>query len=77
MAQVGALLSLLLALFIPCPCRRSGHGGAKRNIKVDPPAPLARTRMTEDFLAPFAEQLDPAQVSPVVAWLAHADCPVR
>ncbi len=67
---MGALLSLLLALFIPCPCRRSGHGGAKRNIKVDPPAPPGRTRMTDDILGPFAEQLDTAQVSPVMAWLA-------
>jgi len=50
--------------------------GAKRNIKVNALAPLARTRMTEDILGPFADQLDPAQVSPVMAWLAHEDCPV-
>ncbi len=50
--------------------------GAKRNIKVNAVAPIARTRMTEDLLGPFAEKLDPAQVSPVVAWLVHEDCPV-
>ncbi len=50
--------------------------GAKRNIKVNALAPLAGTRMTEDILGPFAEKLQPAQVSPVVAWLVHEDCPV-
>ena len=50
--------------------------GAKRNIKVNAVAPVARTRMTEDLLGPFAEKLDPDQVSPVVAWLAHEECPV-
>ena len=50
--------------------------GAKYNIKVNALAPVARTRMTEDLLGAFAEKLDPAQVTPVVAWLAHEDVPV-
>ena len=50
--------------------------GAKRNIKVNALAPVARTRMTEELLGPFADKLDPALVSPVVAWLVHEDCPV-
>jgi NAD(P)-dependent dehydrogenase (short-subunit alcohol dehydrogenase family) len=50
--------------------------GAKYNIKVNALAPIARTRMTEDLLGPAAEKLDPKFVSPVVAWLAHEDCPV-
>ena len=50
--------------------------GAKYNIKVNALAPIARTRMTEDLLGPFAEKLDPSLVTPVVAWLAHEDCPV-
>jgi len=50
--------------------------GAKRNIKVNAVSPIARTRMTEDLLGPFAERLDPGQISPVVAWLAHEECPV-
>jgi NAD(P)-dependent dehydrogenase (short-subunit alcohol dehydrogenase family) len=50
--------------------------GTKYNIKVNALAPVARTRMTEDILGPLAEKLDPAQVSPLVAWLVHEDCPV-
>ena len=50
--------------------------GAKYNIKVNALAPIARTRMTEDLLGPAAEKLDPKFVSPVVAFLAHEDCPV-
>jgi len=50
--------------------------GASRNIKVNALAPLARTRMTEELLGAFADKLQPSQVSPVVAWLAHEDCPV-
>ncbi len=50
--------------------------GAKRNIKVNALAPMARTRMTEELLGPFADKLDPSLVSPVVAWLVHEDCPV-
>lgn len=50
--------------------------GAKYNIKANAIAPVARTRMTETLLGPMADKLDPALVSPVVAWLAHEDCPV-
>jgi NAD(P)-dependent dehydrogenase (short-subunit alcohol dehydrogenase family) len=50
--------------------------GAKYNIKANALAPVARTRMTEDILGPLADRLDPSLVSPVVAWLAHDDCPV-
>jgi NAD(P)-dependent dehydrogenase (short-subunit alcohol dehydrogenase family) len=50
--------------------------GAKYNIKVNAIAPLARTRMTEELLGSAAERLDPALVSPVVAYLAHESVPV-
>jgi NAD(P)-dependent dehydrogenase (short-subunit alcohol dehydrogenase family) len=50
--------------------------GRKYNIKANALAPIARTRMTEDLLGAAAEKLDPKFVSPVVAWLAHEDCPV-
>ena len=30
----------------------------------------------EALMRPFLEKLDPARVAPVVAYLAHADCPV-
>jgi len=50
--------------------------GARYNIKANAIAPGARTRMTEELLGPMAAKLDPALVSPVVAWLTHEDCPV-
>ena len=50
--------------------------GARYNIKVNAVAPVARTRMTEDILGAMNEKVDPKLVSPLVAWLAHEDCPV-
>ncbi|HZA00388.1 MAG TPA: SDR family oxidoreductase [Acidimicrobiales bacterium] len=50
--------------------------GAKNNIKVNAIAPVAKTRMTEDLLGPIADQLHPELVTPVVAFLAHEECPV-
>jgi NAD(P)-dependent dehydrogenase (short-subunit alcohol dehydrogenase family) len=50
--------------------------GAKYGIKVNAIAPIARTRMTEELLGAAADKLDPALVSPVVAYLAHEDVPV-
>ncbi|HEX4979672.1 MAG TPA: SDR family oxidoreductase [Acidimicrobiales bacterium] len=50
--------------------------GAKYNIKANAIAPGARTRMTEELMGPAAEKLDPALVTPVVAYLVHEDCPV-
>jgi NAD(P)-dependent dehydrogenase (short-subunit alcohol dehydrogenase family) len=50
--------------------------GAKYNIKANAIAPLALTRMTEDLMGALADKLAPSQVSPIVAWLAHEDCPV-
>ena len=57
-------------------------------VRVNAIAPLARTRLTEDVPgvgAIFAKPEDPdefdafhpANVSPMVAWLASADCPVN
>jgi len=50
--------------------------GAKYNIKANAIAPVAKTRMTEELLGAVGDKLDPALVSPIVAWLAHEDCPV-
>jgi NAD(P)-dependent dehydrogenase (short-subunit alcohol dehydrogenase family) len=50
--------------------------GAKYNIKANAIAPVAKTRMTEDLLGAMADRLDPALVSPIVAYLAHEECPV-
>jgi len=50
--------------------------GAKHNIKANAIAPLALTRMTEALLGPLGEKLEPALISPIVAWLSHEDCDV-
>jgi NAD(P)-dependent dehydrogenase (short-subunit alcohol dehydrogenase family) len=50
--------------------------GARYNIKANAIAPLALTRMTENIMGGLGEKLDPAFVTPIVAWLAHEDCPV-
>jgi hypothetical protein len=53
-----------------------GVEGAKFNIKANAIAPLAMTRMTENILGGLKDKLDPGLVSPLVAFLAHVDCPV-
>ena len=50
--------------------------GAKYNIKANAIAPLALTRMTENLMGALGDKLDPALVTPIVAWLAHEDCDV-
>ncbi|HXH57969.1 SDR family NAD(P)-dependent oxidoreductase [Iamia sp.] len=50
--------------------------GAKSNIVANAIAPVAKTRMTEELLGAMADKLDPAFITPVVAWLAHEDVPV-
>jgi NAD(P)-dependent dehydrogenase (short-subunit alcohol dehydrogenase family) len=46
--------------------------GRKHNINAI--APVAKTRMTEELLGAFGDALDPKLVTPVVCWLASADC---
>jgi NAD(P)-dependent dehydrogenase (short-subunit alcohol dehydrogenase family) len=53
-----------------------GVEGAKFNITANAIAPLAMTRMTENILGGLKDKLDPGLVSPLVAFLAHEDCPV-
>ncbi|GAA4994900.1 SDR family NAD(P)-dependent oxidoreductase [Yinghuangia aomiensis] len=48
--------------------------GAAHGIKVNAIAPIAATRMAGPVFGALDEHLDPARVSPVVAYLAHADC---
>jgi NAD(P)-dependent dehydrogenase (short-subunit alcohol dehydrogenase family) len=59
---------------------------AELGVRVNAVSPAARTRLTEqtpglgDIVAPpedpaFFDVWDPANVSPLVAWLATADCP--
>ncbi|GIU93497.1 MAG: serine/threonine protein kinase [Acidimicrobiia bacterium] len=50
--------------------------GAKYGIRSNVIAPVARTRMTDELLGPFAEYLDPAQVVPMVVYLCSEACEV-
>ena len=50
--------------------------GERYNIKANAISPIAGTRMTGEVLGKLQDLLDPAFVSPVVAFLAHEDCPV-
>ena len=50
--------------------------GARKNIKVNILAPMARTRMTEELLGPLAEKLHPELVTPVIAYCASEECSV-
>lgn len=43
--------------------------GAKYDIKSNAIAPIAKTRMTEDLLGPFADMVAPEQVTPMVVYL--------
>lgn len=43
--------------------------GEKYNIKSNAIAPIAKTRMTEDLLGPFADMVAPEQVTPMVVYL--------
>jgi NAD(P)-dependent dehydrogenase (short-subunit alcohol dehydrogenase family) len=50
--------------------------GERKGIKANVIAPIALTRMTAELMGDLADRLEPKLVSPVVAWLAHEDCPV-
>jgi NAD(P)-dependent dehydrogenase (short-subunit alcohol dehydrogenase family) len=48
--------------------------GRKNNIKANAIAPVALTRMTEEMFGAAGEALDPALVSPLVAYLSSDAC---
>lgn len=50
--------------------------GRKYNIKANAIAPVALTRMTEEMFGAAGDALDPALVSPLVAYLASDACDV-
>lgn len=53
------------------------HEGVGHGIRVNAIAPIAATRMTQDILGELAAKVSPESVSPLVAFLAHEDCPVN
>jgi NAD(P)-dependent dehydrogenase (short-subunit alcohol dehydrogenase family) len=50
--------------------------GRKYGVKANAIAPVALTRMTEDMFGDVGEALDPALVSPLVAYLSSEECEV-
>jgi len=50
--------------------------GRKSNIKANAIAPVAATRMTEGLFEDLIDKMDPAMVSPLVAYLASEACEV-
>ena len=63
-------------------CRALADEGADHGIHVNLVASAGATRMAENmpdsaFRSWFLKQMDPALVSPVVAWLAHPDCQIN
>jgi NAD(P)-dependent dehydrogenase (short-subunit alcohol dehydrogenase family) len=56
--------------------RALAAAGKPAGIKVNTVAPMARTRMIRSAPPPDGLDRDPALVSPLVAYLCHADCPV-
>jgi NAD(P)-dependent dehydrogenase (short-subunit alcohol dehydrogenase family) len=50
--------------------------GERYNIKANAVSPIAGTRMTREIFGDLSDKLAPGLVSPVVAWLAHEECPV-
>jgi NAD(P)-dependent dehydrogenase (short-subunit alcohol dehydrogenase family) len=49
--------------------------GGRQGIRTNAVAPIAATRMSAGALDGWStERLDPSQVSPLVAWLAHEEC---
>lgn len=64
-ANYGAAKAGLIGL-----CNVLAIEGEKYQVKANAIAPIARTRMTEDLLGPFADMVDPEQVTPLVVYLA-------
>ena len=71
-ANYGAAKAGLAGLTRVLAIEGAGHG-----IRVNAIAPVASTRMTQDILGDLVAKVAPETVSPMVAFLAHEDCPVN
>jgi len=71
-ANYGAAKAGLAGLTRVLAIEGAGHG-----IRVNAIAPVAATRMTQDILGQLIAKVSPESVSPLVALLAHEDCPVN
>jgi NAD(P)-dependent dehydrogenase (short-subunit alcohol dehydrogenase family) len=71
-ANYGAAKAGLAGLTRVLAIEGAGHG-----IRVNAIAPVASTRMTHDVLGDLAAKVSPESVSPLVAFLAHEECPVN
>jgi NAD(P)-dependent dehydrogenase (short-subunit alcohol dehydrogenase family) len=71
-ANYGAAKAGLAGLTRVLAIEGAGHG-----IRVNAIAPVAATRMTQDILGELVAKVSPESVSPLVAFLAHEDCPVN
>jgi len=72
-ANYGAAKAGLAGLTRVLAIEGAGHG-----IRVNAIAPVAATRMTQDILGDdLVAKVAPEFVSPLVAFLAHEDCPVN
>lgn len=71
-ANYGAAKAGLAGLTRVLAIEGAGHG-----IRVNAIAPVASTRMTQDILGDLVAKVAPETVSPLVAFLAHEDCPVN
>jgi NAD(P)-dependent dehydrogenase (short-subunit alcohol dehydrogenase family) len=67
-AAKGAVIGLTRSLAV---------AGAASGIKVNAIAPAAMTRMAGRSSPELEQQMDPARVAPMAAYLAHEDCPVN
>jgi NAD(P)-dependent dehydrogenase (short-subunit alcohol dehydrogenase family) len=75
-ANYGAAKAAIAALTLVCAAEMERIG-----VRVNAIAPVARTRLTEDVPGMIGEMMkapefDPRHVSPLVAYLASADCPL-
>jgi len=71
-ANYGAAKAGLAGLTRVLAIEGAGHG-----IRVNAIARVAATRMTQDILGELVAKVSPESVSPLVAFLAHEDCPVN